>query len=280
MSRTLHYYKPTELSAALRLLQQPALRVVPLAGGSWLAPRLRRDISSPLADAVDAVVDLADLGLNYVTVSEEAGQHWLHLGATTPLSSLVDDATCQELAGGVLAQAARADAPINVRNTATLGGCVARGDTSSLVLLALLALAAQVIIDDGQPRQLPLDTVLHDTAQAIGRGLIIEIRLPWPPSNTGSGLARVGRTPSDEPIVAAVAVSTGVAGRLALGGVANRPVLLSGINLENLGTVLADLLPSLDTPDDFRGSAAYRRAMAQVTAQRALIQAGGNALLA
>ncbi len=43
----------------------------------------------------------------------------------------------------------------------------------------------------------------------LGRGLITELRLPWPNGGVRGGLARVARTPADHPIVAAAAVVDG-----------------------------------------------------------------------
>ena len=43
MPATLEYLRPTTLDDALTLLRRPGLRTVPLAGGVWLVPRLRRE---------------------------------------------------------------------------------------------------------------------------------------------------------------------------------------------------------------------------------------------
>ena len=72
--------------------------------------------------------------------------------------------------------------------------------------------------------------------------------------------ARTGRTAADRPIVAAYARRTPDSEtRLALAGVARRPVLVN-----------PDELDELEPPDDFRGSSEYRRALAHTLAARAL----------
>lgn len=265
-----HYYRPQSVAEALALLQSSTLRAVPLAGGSSLVPQLRQDLPATIAGDVDAVVDLADLKLDYVELrSDDAGRQ-LCLGAMATLAGIAQDDACQELAGGLLGRAVRDDAPLNVRHAATIGGSIASGDPSSELLLALLALDAQAVIFDSQERVLPLADVLADPATAIGRGLIGEVRIPWPASALCGGLERVARTPADQAIVAAAAVSDGVSSRVAIGGIADRPVLLQLNKAEELEPSLAALLPTLDTPDDFRGSGEYRRAMALVVAKRAL----------
>jgi hypothetical protein len=67
-------------------------------------------------------------------------------------------------------------------------------------------------------------------------------------------MARVARTPADRPIVAAAVLQAAGVERDAFCGVASRPVL-SGA--------------TLSPPDDYKGSAAYRRAMAEIVVQRA-----------
>ena len=112
--------------------------------------------------------------------------------------------------------------------------------------------------------------------------------VPMPPGRlTGYGLSDVARTPSDRPIVVAVAMLSFSYGtcrqaRLALGGVAPHPIRLTEVE-----SMLSDqlLTPELiaaagqraaelvQPAEDFRGSVAYRKAMAAVLSERALREA-------
>lgn len=276
MPRTIEYHRPASLDAALMLLQQPGVRTVPLAGGSWLAPHLQPGVPGSIDDSVDAVVDLAGLGLRYVERRSAADGDLLCLGAMATLAELAEHADCRQLAGGLLAEAVRREAPLNLRNAATIGGCIGRADPESEVLLALLALAAYVQIESDETRLLPLLDVLVDPAAAIGQGLISEVRLPWPAASVGGGLARVARTPADAAIVAAAAVSDGRDARLAIGGVTRRPLLLRLGSAAQVQQALAAALVGAELLADFRGSAEYRQAMAPVVARRALAQAAAQ----
>ena len=184
MTKEKTYFRPDDLKTALALLQRPDMHAVPLAGGSWLVPHLRTDVDLPgsLAAEVDAVVDLADLGLNAVRLEGSPGSGWLHLGATALLADLVDGEACQAIAGGLLAEAARREGPVNLRNVATVAGSVLAAESSSELLLALLVLAADAIVvdGDGEERTVPLADLLADRPALLGRGLITELRLPWP----------------------------------------------------------------------------------------------------
>ncbi len=193
---------------------------MPLAGGAWLTPRLRSDVDvpDPLHEAVDAVVDLADLGLSFIELEGRPGDGSLRLGATTTLEQIADSAVCRQLAGGILAQAAQREAPINQRNAATVAGALLGAPSQSELLLVLLALAAHAVVDAGQPHALPLNDLLADLPGQLNGGLVIEIGLPWPAETAKGGLARVARTPTDQPIVAAAALVDGDSRRLAVGG--------------------------------------------------------------
>lgn len=275
MSATLEYLRPKTIADALALLRRPGLRTVPLAGGAWLVPRLRRDVDvpDPLDEPVDAVVDLADLGLSFIEPTGRPGDGWLRIGATTTLAQIADSPVCQAPAGGMLAEAARREAPVNQRNAATLAGAVLGASPQSELLLALLALAAHAVIDRGQPRTVPLNELLDDLPGQLAQGLVTEIALPWPAESAGGALTRVARTPADRPIMAAAAVAAGRDRRIAVGGVAQTPLLLRLAVDDRLEPALNAALDGASILSDWLGSAEYRREMALVLGRRALAEA-------
>ena len=275
MPTTLEYLRPKTINEALTLLQRPGLHTVPLAGGTWLVPRLRRDLDvpNPLDDPVDAVVDLAGLGLNAIEWEGEPGNGWLHLGATATLEQIAYNPICREVAGGILAEAAHREAPINQRNAATLAGATIGAPSQSELQLALLVLAAHAVIDDGQPRSVPLTELLADLPGQLTGALVTAVKLPWPGETVRGGLARVARTPSDQPIVAVAAAVDGESRRLAVGGVTAAPLLLRLDAGDDLEKALEAALADVDLLADWQGSSEYRRAMAIVLGQRALAMA-------
>lgn len=232
------YVRPRNLEDALRLLAEPCSVV--LGGGTRLNAR-------PTAEPV-VVIDLQALGLNVV---EAARDDRLRVGAMTTLQQLVDD----ERLPVVLREAARRSEPSTLRAAATVGGCVASAEPASEFLAALLAhdAAVEILGRDGI-RTLALATLFSDLGQLEGR-IITAIAIE---TSGASRAERVGRTRADLPIVAAVA-RRGNDGqrRLALAGVGPRPLLVSGLG-------------DLDPPDDFRGSAGYRRTLAAHLAARVL----------
>ena len=124
---------------------------------------------------------------------------------------------------------------------------VASAEYDSEFYAALLSLAAGVVLHNGKQEH----TVQLEDLQSVA-GLITAVLIPA--ASVRGGMARVARTPADRPIVAAAVARTDGGERVALCGVASRPVL-SGA--------------ALNPPDDYKGSAAYRRAMAELVADRA-----------
>lgn len=258
------YHKPADLSAALALLARPHPRTVPLAGGTWLVPRLGKEVQA------EEVVDLSELRLDGIDRDPDT----LRIGAMTTLAAVCEDSTCRSLADGILAQSARRDATVNVRNQATVGGTVVVAPVSSEFILALLALNAELSISAGGINTWSLARFLHEPSSAPADGLILQVRLHLPMQAAG-GLARVARTPTDHAIVAAAAVVAEGADaiRVALGGVASHPLLITVAQLDTVEEAVDKAIKSAEPYGDWRGSADYRHEMGRLLALRALERA-------
>ncbi len=236
-------YRPGSAAEAASLLAAADQKLAPIAGGSKLIAELetraRRDL--------DGLVDLSRAGLNHIELVTQDGRQYLRAGATVTLSQITEDEVGGTLANGLLRRAAAGEGPLNLRNVATVGGIVASAEYDSEFYAALLALDAGVVLHDGAQEY----TVQLEDLQSVA-GLITAILIPA--SSARGGMARVARTPADRPIVAAAVVRTDGGERAAVCGVASRPVLSGAV---------------LNPPDDYKGSAAYRLAMAELVVQRA-----------
>lgn len=241
MATVVGYERPATGAEALALLSRPGSVV--LGGGTKL---------NAFRTAEPAVVvDLQALGLDGI---DPLGTGAFSLGATATLQRLVDHPELPE----ALREAARREQPSTLRAAATVGGCVATGDPESELLAVLLACDARVSIAGGDDVRAPsLDELLDDRG-VLARRFVSAVTV----ETEGSfGVARVARTRADRPIVAAVARRTPAGElRLALAGVATRPLLVESI----------DEVDGLGPPGDFRGSSEYRRALAVTLAGRVL----------
>jgi CO/xanthine dehydrogenase FAD-binding subunit len=162
---------------------------------------------------------------------------------------------------------------------------------------ALLALGATVTVarapeGDAGPEEVPLEALLERRIGGEVRARVRTIRLHVSLEGKCWGEDRVARTPVDEPIVSAIAaveIGDGVVqqARLALTGVWSEPVRLAEAAARLVGGPLdgncirevAEAVTKEVTPQgDFLGSGEYRRAMAGVTARRALERCSHQAM--
>ena len=241
MSQLKAYHRPASVDEALQLLARPNVNTAVVAGGTYVIPHM--------SEMVTEVVDLQDAGLTNVDFTGRS----LALGAMVRLQTIVDD----HRAPALLREAAHREGPNTLRNAATIGGTVASPHKGSEFLAALLVLDAQVSVQTvGDSKTIPLADFLLDVPAALSGGLVTSITLATM-GKTAS--ARVGRTPADTPIVAALArLDEDEQIRLALCGVDKTPVLVDPDN------VIAAVNPT----SDFRGSTEYRRQMAATLARR------------
>ncbi len=248
------YYRPRTLDEAVSLLNRESPRTVPLGGGTLL--------SHTRTDALE-VVDLQGLGLDQI---ETRGNN-LEIGATATLQNLLEHAACPE----AMMPALKLEAPLNLRNAATVAGTIVSCDGRSTFTAALLALDAKLIMlsvatsGNAQPGQERVEN-LGDFLPLRPAGLITKIVVP---SSARLSFEYVSRTPLDKPIVC-VAMAQWPAGRtrLAVGGFGAAPRLaLDGTEAEGIESAARNACH--DSTDEW-GSAEYRMDAAATLARRCL----------
>jgi putative selenate reductase FAD-binding subunit len=238
------YHRPKTLDEALKLLTQP--NTVPLGGGTLL--------SKPTTDSV-SVVDLQLLKLDSINPKGND----LEIGATCTLQSLIESEHCPES----LKIAIKLEAPINIRNSATVAGTIVSSDGRSTFTTALLACDSKLEIRDSKGSQV---SSLSEYLLTKPKGLITSITIPL---NVKFAFEFVSKTPTDKPIVCA-AVSQWNSGRtrLALGGYGKIP-LLAMDGSEDGGIETAAKNAYHEATDEWT-SAEYRVEMAAVLSKRCL----------
>lgn len=239
------YHRPQTLEEALTLLSRP--NTLPLGGGTLL--------SHNKTDSLE-VIDLQLLGLD--TVIRNGNQ--LEIGATTTLQQLLES----EHAPDALKSALELEAPLNIRNSASVAGTLVSCDGRSTFAIALLALDGKLDIRKslGDSRV----SNIGDFLPLRPSGLITSITIPL---NVKLAFEYVSRTPADKPIVC-VALAQWNSGRtrLTVGGYGKSPMLaMDGTESEGLETAARNALH--EGTDDW-ASAEYRMDVAATLAKRCL----------
>ncbi len=189
------------------------------------------------------------------------------------MQELFESEDCPE----ALKSALKLEAPLNIRNAATVAGTLIACDGRSTFVSVLLALDARVIISSHSKAEdtINIGDLLPLREQMRGK-LITKIAIPL---NVKLAFEYVSRTPADKPIVcAALAQWNSGRTRLVLGGYGKDPMLaMDGTEAEGAST-LDYALRSAQTAarnafheaNDEWASAEYRMDVAATLAKRCL----------
>ncbi len=254
------FHRASSPSQALELLQ----RTDTLTSALVVGPRLP---DAPYAQT-DAVVDLQAMIPHAITFTSTA----IQIGACATLQALVASAPLANVADGILCRAAALAAHFGLRNLATVAGAI-DGATATPpgppeVLLALLVLGAQVKVMGGEGGAL---AAYQPSPHTVLEEITIADAGQW-----RGALARVARSPLDQAIVTAAAAVSPTLARVAVAGAAAGPITAE-VKLDDdpqqaSALLITAVLAHVEPQGDYRGSAEYRRAMAEVLARRALNQ--------
>ena len=278
--RPFDYVEPETLDEALEILAGDPDDTLVMAGGTSLVILMKQDLVRP-----ERVLGLRRIAeLREIAVSD-AG---VALGALATLGGL---ARSQRVRGHVAALASTfaAVATVRIREQATLGGNLAHADPAQDPPVTLLALDGVAVARSRfAERRIPLDALFTDLFEtSLERGeLLLRVELPPLPKGARATYKKFLPATLDDyaTISVAAVVATDANGacthaRIALGGAGPVPLRaheaersLAGRRLDDAAVREAAALAAAATDpiDDLRGSAAYKRAMAEVWTERAL----------
>ena len=237
-------------------------------------------------------------GLRELTGITPTADGGLRIGALTRHAELAASPAVRERAP-LLAEAARHVGHAAIRNQGTLGGSLAHADPAAELPAALLALDARVHVTGPRgAREVAADaffrgllttaleadeilTAIEVPAQPPGWGFVEIARRPGDFALAGVAAVVRGGAPSPGPLPLAGERESGAAALVGF-GVGDRPLRLAGAERVLAGAPLdaataaragAAAGPDCDPPSDVHGSAEYRRHLATVLTERALLQA-------
>ena len=282
------YARASTLAEAIALLAEVPGEAKVLAGGQSLVPMLNMRLVRPAV-----LVDITRV--RELTGITPAGNGGLRVGALTRHAELVASPLVRERAP-LLAEAARHVGHAAIRNQGTLGGSLAHADPAAELPAALLALDARVLVTGPRgPRELTADTFFRGllTTALEGDEILSAVEIPTRPA--GWGFAEIARRPGDFALAGVVVVlgsplippsPVREEGPRVVGfGVGDRPLrlrsaerLLAGVTIDADTAARAGAAggSDCDPPSDVHGSADYRRHLATVLSERALLQAAAR----
>ncbi|MFL9913185.1 FAD binding domain-containing protein [Paraburkholderia sp. RL17-337-BIB-A] len=265
------YLRAMNTQDALDALAQNGEDARVLAGGQSLMAVLNMRLAQPRM-----LVDISRTDeLNAVRVDNEAGR--LIVGAAATQGSVEWRASLRDEVP-LLAMAFPHISHFQIRNRGTVCGSIAHADPSAELPLVLAALGGEVMLRSKKHKR-----VL--TAEAFFQGMLMTAREPdelveavrFPLKKPGEryGFTEFSARHGDFAIVACAAVVTNDSIRLAVGGVADRPMVEQWPHLhgEDLRSALNDLSWKLGAQDDAHISATYRRHLVRQLGWRVIEEA-------
>ena len=271
------YHRPTSVAEAVARLAEYEGQARVLAGGQSLVPMLNMRLWRP-----SALIDINEVDeLDDIRVD----------GERTVIGALVRYATLErsELVASRLPLVARVVRHIGdrqVRNRGTIGGSLVQGDPTGEMPLACLALGAVVTAVGPQgSRRIPVAELYEGSYATVlaPEELVTAVEFPAHPPHLAFG--EVTRKHNDFAVLSVAATGHRTADgrwrdvRIALGGVADSPVLATAAGALLDGTELTDAdltaaaeaaLQVVDPPSDIRASAEYRRHLVPIHVRRVL----------
>jgi 2-furoyl-CoA dehydrogenase FAD binding subunit len=263
------YVRAESLAEAHDVLMAEGSDATVLAGGQSLLPLLSTRLARP-----KVVIDIMHIpGLDIIAPAGDA----IRIGAAVRQAKL---AAWRELPGAqpLLARALPFVGHAQTRSRGTVCGSVAHADPSAEIPLVLLALAGEIILSSRQgQRRVPAGeffTGLMSTARHDDQ-LIEAVVVPRRRPDHGYAFQEFARRHGDFAIVACAAIAGKDEARLAIGGVADRPVAYEGLPLD--GTALEDALDriarDLEARDDLHATADYRRHLVRRLGRTTIVEA-------
>jgi 2-furoyl-CoA dehydrogenase FAD binding subunit len=226
-----------------------------IAGGQTLVPMLSMRLARPrvLVDIM-RIPELAQITTTGGAIRIGAAVRQAELLAWPELSAR------QPLLSAALPWVGHAQ----TRTRGTVCGSVAHADPSAEIPLALLALRATIDVSSSQgSRRVVADTFFTGMMSTARRDdeLIEAVEVPCRIAGQGFAFREFGRRHGDFAIVACAAVADAGGVRIAVGGVADRPIARDLPNID--GSALDDALDSLawdlDAREDLHATPSYRR---------------------
>lgn len=256
------YERPETIDEALDLLADDPAETKVLAGGQSLVPMLNMRLLRP-----NRLIDINHVvGLDNVTATGAA----LHVGA------LVRQADRRLLELPLVAECLPHVGHFVTRNRGTVCGSIAHADPAAELPLALTLLGGSIVAASRRGRRTIAASeffVSHFTTQLEPDELVVETAWPRTADGWGYAFAEFSQRHGDFALGMVGAAARGEELRVAVGSVADRPLLLEVDPASPGGSAAAQIQPV----GSLHASGAYLRQLVRVLVERAVERARARA---
>jgi carbon-monoxide dehydrogenase medium subunit len=273
------YHTPGSVQEAISLLGKLKDDAKLLAGGHSLIPMMKLRLAQP-----KHLIDLRKVpGLS--GIREDGGM--IAIGAMTTHWQVESSKLLQQKIP-VVSEAAGVIGDPQVRNLGTIGGSLAHADPAADMPAVMIALGAELVIEGAKGRRtVKVDDFFKGLmTTAVGPDeILVEIRLPAPPSGSGASYQKFPHPASRFAVVGVCAAITvdarGACARAGVGitGAGTRAVRAKGVEVGLTGKVLdratieaaaGKAAEGVDVQADLQGSVEYKSHLLRVHARRAI----------
>jgi carbon-monoxide dehydrogenase medium subunit len=268
-TRAFRYERADDLASACAALRRHGEGAKVIAGGQSLLPMINVGLAAP-----EVLVDISRVGqAREITASDG----YLTIGALVTHTALIASEVARA-SQPLLGAAAAHIGSSRIRNRGTLGGSLAHSDPAAELPVVMTALGASYEITDGSAdREVRAEEfpVTVFTTELEPDELLVAARVPVLGPGWGWSFREVSRRRGDFAVVSAAALVRSAGGavveaRLALGGVADRPVRLAAVEAALAGATRDEIdsrvgpITGISPITDTSASAEYRTHLARV----------------
>ncbi len=282
------YRRATSIDEACRALADGGDDARLIAGGQTLVPLMAMRLASPtLLIDINGIAELSGIAVD--------GNH-LVIGAGTRQADALDSHIVKSHLP-LLSDALSHVGHDQTRNRGTIGGSLANADPAAELPLIAQLLDAEMIARNVDGTRTIAAAAFFESAMSTALApneCLTEVRFPiWQGEQAGYGFHEVSIRDSDFALTAAAVQLTlddnGSCTRLhiAIGGASPAPMRLGEVEAALAGTTLEDgilhaetarIADLIDPQGDIHADAAYRRRVARVMTERALLSARDRAI--
>ena len=274
------FHEPATIEEACRTMVELGPEAKPLAGGTDLIVNMKKKILSPAH-----LVSLSRIGdLKQIALSNGG----IRIGAGMTVSELAESNEIENRFKALSTGARGLGSPL-IRNLATIGGNLVSARPAADLPPPLMAYGAEVLIkSQSGERSIPMEDLFLGPGETViePHEILTEIRMNNPLPNSGAAYFKLGVREALEISLVNVAafislddVDSIKEARIILGSVAPTPIRSESAEKVLLGEKPTGKLfnqagkeaaKECRPIDDFRASAAYKRAMVEVLTSRTL----------